>query len=155
MFRQVRQSSAHAEFRRRPADYRSPARVQRRGQARAPAEASTPARRFCATGRAHCAFWATCREQFGLLFAQSVRRIVPASRCHLTYLGENPGCASGHMSGAVVDIVCSVRDIYRTSIVARNDGVRWGARLTTVDRLLFGLGRSTAAQMPLVSCLSS
>ena len=23
------------------------------------------------------------------------------------YLGENPGCASGHMSGAVVDLVCS------------------------------------------------
>ena len=37
----------------------------------------------------------------------------------------------------------------------RNDGVRWGARLTTVHRQFFGLGRSTAAQMPLVSCLSS
>ena len=23
------------------------------------------------------------------------------------YLGENPECASGHMSGAVVDLVCS------------------------------------------------
>ena len=32
---------------------------------------------FAQRGRAHCAFWATCREQFGLLFAQSVRRIVP------------------------------------------------------------------------------
>ena len=37
---------------------------------------------------------------------------------------------------------------------ARNDGVRWGARLTTVHRQFLGLGRSTAAQMPLVSCLS-
>ena len=36
----------------------------------------------------------------------------------------------------------------------RNDGVRWGARLTTVHRQFFGLGRSTAAQMPLVSYLS-
>ena len=35
-----------------------------------------------------------------------------------------------------------------------NDGVRWGARLTTVHRQFFGLGRSTAAQMPLVSCFS-
>ena len=32
---------------------------------------------FAQRGRAHCASWATCREQFGLLFAQSVRRIVP------------------------------------------------------------------------------
>ena len=48
------------------------------GQARASAVASV--RRlgaFAQRGRAHCAFWATCREQFGLLFAQSVRRIVP------------------------------------------------------------------------------
>ena len=32
---------------------------------------------FAQRGRAHCTSWATCREQFGLLFAQSVRRIVP------------------------------------------------------------------------------
>ena len=48
------------------------------GQARAPAVAWTPARRFCATRPCTlCFLWATCREQFGLLFAQSVRRIVP------------------------------------------------------------------------------
>ena len=28
-------------------------------------------------------------------------------RCDLTLPGENPECASGHMSGAVVDLVCS------------------------------------------------
>ena len=32
---------------------------------------------FAQRGRAHCASWATCREQFGLLFEQSARRIVP------------------------------------------------------------------------------
>ena len=32
---------------------------------------------FAQRGRAHCTSWASCREQFGLLFAQSVRRIVP------------------------------------------------------------------------------
>ena len=32
---------------------------------------------FAQRGRAHCASWTTCRELFGLLFAQSARRIVP------------------------------------------------------------------------------
>ena len=32
--------------------------------------------------------------------------------------------------------------------------VRWGARLTTVHRQFFGLGRSAAAQMPLARHLS-
>jgi len=35
-----------------------------------------------------------------------------------------------------------------------NDAVRWGARLATVRRQFVGLGRSTAAQIPLMSCLS-
>ena len=43
---------------------------------------------FAQRGRAHCAFWATCREQFGLLFAQSVRRIVPQ---RWTYVEEVAG----------------------------------------------------------------
>eukprot|EP00964_Phaeocystis_antarctica_P142584 scaffold107860_cov41-Phaeocystis_antarctica.AAC.1 len=35
-----------------------------------------------------------------------------------------------------------------------NDAVRWGVRLATVRRHFVGLGRSTAAQIPLMSYLS-
>ena len=44
-------------------------------------------------------------EQCWVRFFRPVLR--PLTHTVRPYLGENPGCASGHMSGAVVDLVCS------------------------------------------------
>ena len=76
MFGQVRQSSASCRVSASPCRPLSPARATLAKRGPPP----WPVRRlgaFAQRGRAHCTSWATCREQFGLLFAQSVRRIVP------------------------------------------------------------------------------
>ena len=51
-------------------------------------------------------------SEYGFSTISSGRRTISransgTTRCDLTYLGENPESASGHMSGAVVDLVCS------------------------------------------------
>ena len=76
MFGQVRQSSASCRVSASPCRPLSRARATLAKRGPPP----WPVRRlgaFAQRGRAHCTSWATCREQFGLLFAQSVRRIVP------------------------------------------------------------------------------
>ena len=76
MFGQVRQSSASCRVSASPCRPLSRARATLAKRGPPP----WPVRRlgaFAQRGRAHCASCATCREQFGLLFAQSVRRIVP------------------------------------------------------------------------------
>eukprot|EP00964_Phaeocystis_antarctica_P024951 scaffold13983_cov61-Phaeocystis_antarctica.AAC.2 len=49
----------------------------------------------------------------------------------------------------------SILDRFGARLNPVNDAVRWGVRLATVRRQFVGLGRSRAAQIPLMSCLSS